>query len=356
MHPFQNLKVIELGSILAVPAVGMFLAELGADVLKIENKETGGDTTRQWRSAGEAKDTNISAYYASVNWNKQVLMLDLREEQAQAQIHELVKNADIVLANYKPSSAAKLGMDYETLSRLNPRLIYANLTGFGEESHRAAFDVVLQAETGFMYMNGQPESPPTKMPVALIDILASHQLKEGILVALLQLEKTGKGAYVGVSLFESALASLANQATNWLMLGQVPQRLGSLHPNIAPYGEIFVTADNQQLVVAIGTDKQFAALCNFLGAEHLSALQPYSSNAQRVQNRLQLAADLQTYFSQVQSAPLLENCHGHAVPIGQIRNLQQVFDLAQAQAMVLEETADDGQISRRVKTVAFHIR
>lgn len=353
LHP---LKVIELGSILAVPAVGMFLAELGADVLKIENKATGGDTTRFWRLAQEPKDTAISAYYASVNWGKRVEMLDLHEPAAQAYIHGLVRDADIVLCNFKPSSAAKLQMDYARLSAINPALIYANLTGFGNESNRAAFDVVLQAETGFMFMNGQPDSPPTKMPVALIDVLAAHQLKEGILLALLQRQTTGKGALVETSLYRSALASLANQATNWLMANHVPQRAGSLHPNIAPYGEIFKSQDHVQIVVAIGTDNQFLQLCILLDCKDLAENPAFATNAQRVVNRQPLAALLQARFDGYMAQPLLEKCHQKGVPVGQICDLQQVFASDEAQAMILSETTADGQLTRRIKTVAFDIK
>ena len=141
----------------------------------------------------------------------------MSDQEDKARLHQLIKEADIVIANYKKSSAAKLGVDYTSLKAINPKLIYANLSGFGEESSRVAFDVVLQAESGFMYMSGQPGSPPTKMPVALIDILAAHQLKEGLLVALIKRIQTGKGSYLSSSLLGSAVASLANQATNWLM-------------------------------------------------------------------------------------------------------------------------------------------
>ncbi|MCX6296683.1 MAG: CoA transferase, partial [Bacteroidetes bacterium] len=211
---FKDLKVIELANVLAGPAVGMFFAELGAQVIKIENKSTNGDVTRSWKIAKEDQKINSSAYYASVNWNKKSMFLDLKDASDKSKIIELIKEADIVISNYKKGDDIKLGMDFETLKKTNPTLIYAHISGFGEENSRTAFDIVLQAETGFMFMNGTKESGPIKMPVALIDILAAHQLKEGVLVALIKRMQTGNGSKVSVSLYDSAIASLANQATN----------------------------------------------------------------------------------------------------------------------------------------------
>ena len=259
---FQGLRVVELAGVLAGPAVGMFFAELGARVIKIENSRTGGDITRQWKLSAEPEDSSVSAYYCSVNWNKEVRLLDLETREAQVEVHELVAGADLVISNFKPDSARRLRMDADTLRDLNGRLIYAQIDAFGPDEQRPAFDVVLQAEAGYLYMSGEPGRPPVKMPVALIDLLAAHQLKEAVLVALLQRERSGKGCTVRTSLFESALASLANQATNWLMGGLVPQPIGTQHPNIAPYGDIVHTADGKPLVLAVGTDRQFAALCH----------------------------------------------------------------------------------------------
>lgn len=352
---FKDLKIVELASVLAGPAVGLFFAELGAEVIKIENKKTGGDVTRTWRLPSEDKAASVSAYYCAINWNKEVHFLDLSTEAGKMAVYELVKEADVVVANYKKQSAKKLGMDYDCLKAIRPDLIYANISGFGEESERVAFDVVLQAESGFMYMNGQPESPPTKMPVALIDVLAAHQLKEGILVALLQRYKTGKGAHVSVSLLEAAVASLANQATNWLMGKHIPQRMGSLHPNIAPYGELFETKDGKFLILSIGSDRQFLALCTCLNRLDLLENIGYKTNIERVKNRLTLAEELRASFKDLVAKDILESCHQHFVPIGQVRNMQEVFEQPTAQEMILEETID-GLPTKRVRTAAFRIR
>lgn len=351
-QPFEGLKVVELASVLAGPAVGMFFAELGATVLKIENKRSGGDVTRTWRLPSESKEAPQSAYYSAINWNKKNLFLDLGQEADRAIAYQHIQEADLVIANYKQGSAQKLGMGYEQLKALNPTLIYANISGFGTNSERVAFDVVLQAESGFMYMNGQPESPATKMPVALIDVLAAHQLKQGILIALLKRYKTNQGSYVSVSLLEAAVAALANQATNWLMVGHIPQRKGSLHPNIAPYGELFTTKDGKQLVLAIGSNAQFVALCICLGAEALTQQAEFASNTSRVAHRVALAAALKPYFEQQIAATILTSCHQKMVPIGQIRNMQEVFEQPMAAAMVLEEEVD-GLLTKRVRTAAF---
>ena len=266
-YSFQSLRVVELGSVLAVPAVGMFFAELGATVIKIENATTQGDVTRSWKLPSEDPTSPASAYFYSVNYGKQHLMLDLNTSEHQAQVWDLVRTADIVLSNFKMSSAERIGMDYPTLRALKPDLIYAQLHGFDETDDTPALDMVLQAETGFLYMTGELGGPPVKMPVALIDLLAAHQLKEGILMALLARQTQGKGALVSTSLYKAALASLANQATNWLMAGVVPQRIGTAHPNIMPYGDVYTTHDNKEVVLACASDKHWQSLCRALGLE-----------------------------------------------------------------------------------------
>ncbi len=347
---FNNLKVIELASVLAGPAVGMFFAELGANVIKIENKTTSGDVTRSWKVPEEDLATNHSAYYCSVNWNKEVLFLDLQTPEDQLIVHEMIKEADVVISNFRRDSAEKMRMDYPFLKTLNPKLIYGQITGFGEDDDRVAFDVVLQAEAGFLFMTGEPNRAPVKMPVALIDLLAAHQLKEGILVALLHLYKTGEGSYISVSLFESAVASLANQATNWLMAGHIPQRMGTQHPNIAPYGDIFYTKDEKSIVLAIGTERQFQNLCKLL---KINSDERFINNANRVKNRAALIELLQPAVLLFDRDALLQLFHEAGVPAAAIRTMPEVFEHPLAKAMILEERMPNGQQSRRVKTIVF---
>lgn len=352
---FKDLKVIELASVLAGPAVGMFFAELGARVVKVENKNTGGDVTRNWRLPNESKQRDYSAYYCSVNWNKEVVLLDLKSEEDRDVLYAMVKEADILIANYRPGSAEKMGVDYKALKPLNDRLIYANLSSFGKDSLRPAFDIVLQAETGFLYMTGEPERNPVRMPVALIDLMAAHQLKEAILIALLKRSQNGKGALVETSLYEAALASLANQATNWLMEGHIPQRMGSQHPNIAPYGDIFYTKNKKALVLAVGTEKQFQALCRVLEIPELADQELYHTNIARVQNRTLLNEQLAAQILRFEAGDLMQSFLEANVPAGLIRNMQEVFETDTAREMVLSEQKADGTLSKRVKTVAFTI-
>jgi crotonobetainyl-CoA:carnitine CoA-transferase CaiB-like acyl-CoA transferase len=352
---FKDLIVVELASVLAGPAVGMFFAELGARVIKVENRETGGDITRRWKVPEEDPDDACSAYWCSVNWGKEVHLIDLQTEDGKAFVTNLVEGADVVISNFKTSSAQRLGMDAGTLRKRNSRLIYAQLYGFSETEERPAFDVVLQAEAGFMYMTGEPGRRPVKMPVALIDLMAAHQLKEGILVALLHRLKTGEGSLVKTSLFEAALASLANQATNWLMAGHVPQPFGSMHPNIAPYGDLFTCKDGKSFVLAVGTEKQFECLCRVFDVPHLAVDGRFCSNALRVQHRQALVATLTPVFQQLSLKVLMKKFAENGIPAGRIRNIQEVFDMPEAQQLVLKDKLPDGKMARRVKTVAFCI-
>ncbi len=347
---FKDLKVIELASVLAGPAIGMFFAELGAKVIKVENSKTKGDITRHWKLPTEDKNSASSAYYSSVNWNKEVLMLDLKDEMDLNLLYQHIKSADIVISNFKEKSAQQLKVDYQSLKPLNPTLIFAHLKGF-PDNDRVAFDIVLQAETGFLFMNGEPNRPPVRMPVALIDLLAAHQLKEAILVGLINRYKTGEGCQVSTSLYEAAVSSLANQATNWLMAQHIPQKMGTQHPNIAPYGDMFQTKDGKSIVLAIGTDRQFVSFCKAVELEELLTDERFMENSNRVIHRIRLAdviADKIQYFN----AELLLNNLNHAkVPVGIIRNMQEVFEVDAAQSMILT----DDENGKRVKTVVFEI-
>lgn len=330
---FSDLVVIELAGVLAGPSAGLFFAELGAKVIKIENPKTGGDVTRSWKLSSEDASDPASVYYWSVNAGKEVLFLNLSEDKDREQLYELVKTADILLSNYKAGDDLKLQVDYQTLSALNPNLIYASVNGFGHNHPRTAYDLILQAESGFMYMNGEKQAAPLKMPVALIDVLAGHQLKEAILIALLERVKTKRGSFVSVSLFDAALASLANQATNWLIAHHLPESQGSLHPNIAPYGELFTTTDGHTITFAIGSNKQFKALCEILNLE-LNTDPDYRNNQLRVKNRTKLFKILEEKIAQRSFDELYRTCLSLDVPIGKIRNLEEVFELPEAQHML----------------------
>ncbi len=354
MECFSNLKVVELASVLAGPAVGMFFAELGAEVIKIENARSGGDLTRKWKHPNEDPKSLTSAYFSSVNYGKKHLLLDFQNQDQHRQMTELVKDVDILLVNFKHGDAKKFGVDYEAMQKLNPALIYGEISGFSSMPERTAFDVVLQAEAGFMFMNGNPDYPPTKMPVALIDLLAAHQLKEGILTAIIQRQNSGKGCKVTASLEKSAIASLANQASNWLMNNVIPQRIGSLHPNIAPYGETLICRNNKAVVLAIGTNAQFEKLCEVLEVKELASRPEYISNQDRVNSRSALLTELQSAASNWTRDELTSALIANNVPAGAIRNMEEVFQSPAAKSMILREFVD-GKETRRVSTIAFEI-
>jgi crotonobetainyl-CoA:carnitine CoA-transferase CaiB-like acyl-CoA transferase len=351
---FADLKVVELAGVLAGPAVGMFFAELGATVLKVENPSNNGDITRSWRLKTE-EENGQSAYYSSVNYNKTILWADLKKEDDFEMVLNHFASADVVISNFKPSSAKQLGLDAVALRKKFPKLIYAQISGYGIEDETPAFDVVLQAEAGFMFINGEADGKPLKMPIALIDVLAAHQLKEAILIALLQRSKTGLGSIVHISLYNAALSSLANQATNYLMGGEIPQRMGSLHPNIAPYGETFYTNDGKTIVLAVGNDKQFASLCKCLNIENVADFNLYKSNSLRVQNRTELGKILAEAISKFDSETLLTDLKNNNVPCGDIRSMNEVLNNETAEKLILEEILDDGQITKRMATAVFDI-
>lgn len=348
----ENMLVIELASVLAGPLVGQFFAELGAKVIKIENPLTKGDVTRSWKIKDEDPSSDISAYFSSTNWGKYSVAIDLSKDKGREIVYELVKKADVVVANYKPGDDKKLGMDYKTLSEINPRLVYGHIVGYSLSNPRSGFDALIQAESGFMYMNGYPDGPPAKMPVALIDILAAHQLKEAILLALWERERTNVGKYVCVSLFHSAIASLVNQATNYLMANHVPQRMGSEHPNIVPYGTIFKTNDGE-IMIAVGTDKQFRDLCKILGIDSIADDPKFSTNAARVRNRNELIGILSAEIKKWNKDELLKKLHESNIPAGSINSMKEVFEIDEAKEMIIEAYTDRGKFVRAVRTVVF---
>ncbi len=349
---FKDLKIIELAGVLAGPSVGYFFSELGATVIKVENPKTKGDVTRSWKLKTENPKEDTSAYFWSVNSGKEFLSLDLSIPTQLQKLYDLIKDADILITNFKAGDDVKLKVDYPILSKLNPGLIYASINGFGNSNPRTAYDLILQAESGFMFMNGEPNSKPVKMPVALIDILAGHQLKEAILISLLNRYKTKKGCHVSVSLFDSAIASLANQATNWLIAKELPKAMGSLHPNIAPYGELFDTKDGQQITFAIGSNAQFKNLCELMQYPTLATDPKYATNQLRVQNRIQLYHLIYNYIKQYNFKDIYNLCLQKEIPIGKIRDLKEVFELPEAKAMLNDFSFLKKEL-KNVSSIAF---
>lgn len=351
---FKDLKIIDLSTVLAGPSVGTFFAELGADVLKIENPKHP-DITRSWKLPEEDKTTAISAYFSSVNYKKNYQALDLKDPVDYRKFLEIVESADMVLMNYKFGDQEKLKISDDILRQNNPELIIGKINGFGMDSNRVAYDLILQAETGIMSMNGTPESGPVKMPIALIDVLAAHHLKEGILIELLKKyrDPNYQGQTVSVSLYDAAVSSLVNQASNYLMSDFVPQRIGSLHPNIAPYGELFETSDGRIITFAIGSNRHFTKLCKFLDYPELAENAEFSTVQSRVSHREKLYEILRPLIKSYQAETILTQMRQKFVPCGEVKDLEAVFADKKSTRLIRKENIN-GQETKRVTSIAFN--
>lgn len=344
--PLEGLTVLELANVLAGPLVGQFCAELGARVIKAEPPGTG-DPTRGWYLDSESGAADVSAYFTAANWGKSSIALDLGSEPERQIARRLARVVDVVIVAYKPGDEVKFGLDYDALSATNPGLIYLQVTAYGADDPRPGFDAIIQAEAGFTHMNGNPEGGPVKMPVALMDLLAAHQMKEGLLLALLKKARTGRGSYLCTSLLGAATASLANQASNYLVAGVVPGRMGSEHPNIVPYGNIFLTRDGREFVVAVGTERQFQNFVEALGLPALRDDERFAQNSARVRNRALLNERLAERIAEFESADLDRALRARKVPFGFVNDMAQVFEQPAARAQCFAD-------GRGVRTVALN--
>jgi len=333
---FHNLRVIELANVLAGPSVGQFFAELGAEVIKIENPKTKGDVTRSWKLKSEDSESSISAYFSAANSGKKSIALDLWNPEDLSILYKLIAKSDIVIASYKVGDAEKLKVDYQSLISINSKIIYGQITGYGDEDERVGYDAIIQAESGFMSMNGEPEGSSLKMPVALVDVLAAHHLKEAILLAYINLLKYNEGSKVSVSLFESAITSLANQATNYLVANHNPQKMGAEHPNIAPYGTVLKTADQKEILLAVGTNTQFQKLCGVLEIPEISNDERFETNTLRVENRKILNELLLEKAKLFQSEILIEKLKKAQVPAGKLQSVEEALQGKDAEKMILK--------------------
>lgn len=349
----SDLTVVEFAGVLAGPSVGMFLAELGARVIKVENPATGGDVTRHWTLGDEAAGGTPSPYFTAVNWGKESVALDFDRPEDLDAARGLARRADVILVSYKPGDAEKFGLDYESLSADNRGVVYGEITAYGPDDERPGYDAVIQAATGFTYLNGEPDGPPLKLPVALMDVLAGHQLKEAVLLALLRRERSGEGAKVSVSLVRSGLAALVNQASNWLVAGVNPRRLGSGHPNIVPYGSSYETADGSRIVLAVGNDRQFARLCEVLGTPDLAADARFATNPARVEHRRELEDELADRLGGRHRDELLRALADAGVPAGPVLDVREALSQPAAGPLLQEVGVPGGATLRGLRSVAF---
>lgn len=327
-RPLSGLKVLELARILAGPWVGQTLADLGADVVKVERRGAG-DDTRTWGPPFVARTGGGdlgAAYFHACNRGKRSIEADFENSSDIAMIRELAMAADVVVENFKVGGLVKYGLDAESLRKLKPSLIYASITGFGQDgpyAARAGYDFLIQGMAGAMDITGQPDGQPTKAGYAMADIFTGMYASVGILAALRRRDQSGEGATIDCALLDSQVAVLGNQALNYLVSGKPPKRLGNAHPNIVPY-EVFPVADGY-IIIACGNDSQFGKLCAAIGGEAFAANPAYASNRGRVERRTELVPALSALTARITKTDLLARLEAAGVPAGPINDLAEVF-------------------------------
>jgi crotonobetainyl-CoA:carnitine CoA-transferase CaiB-like acyl-CoA transferase len=342
----SGLRVLDLSRVLAGPWASQLLADLGADVVKVERRGSGDDTRAwgpPWLCDADGKPTSESAYYLSANRNKRSVTIDMARPDGQTLIRQLASKADIVLENFKVGALARYGLDYASLAAINPRLVYCSITGFGQTgpyAARAGYDFLMQGMGGLMSLTGRPDgSPgegPIKVGVALTDVMTGLYAAVAVLAALAHRERSGRGQHIDLALLDVQIACLANQAANYLIGGNVPQRMGNAHPSIVPYQD-FPTADGY-MIIAVGNDSQFASLCAALGRPEWASDARFVSNPQRVLHRDELVALLHTVTVTRMTAQWVAILEARGVPCGPINRMDQVFadPHVQSRAMRME--------------------
>ncbi|MCV2879147.1 CoA transferase [Sedimentimonas flavescens] len=325
MTPLAGLKVVELARILAGPWAGQILADLGADVIKVEAPE--GDDTRRWGPPFiEHEGEKSAAYFHGANRGKRSVTADFRTPEGQEFVRRLVADADVLIENFKVGGLAKYGLDYESLRKVNPRLIYCSVTGFGQDgpyAHRAGYDYIIQGMSGLMSVTGPADGEPQKVGVAVTDVFTGVYAAVGILAAVHQRNTTGEGQLVDLSLLDVATSIMANQAMNFLATGTSPKRMGNAHPNLVPYA-VFPCSDGY-VILATGNDGQYRKLCGILDLEDLAEAPQYLTNADRIANREALTALISERSRGFTRADLLAACEAKGVPAGPINEMADVF-------------------------------
>lgn len=328
--PLAGLRIVELARVLAGPWAGQILADLGADVIKVESPE--GDGTRLWgppwveRTDASGKTHREAAYYHACNRGKRSIVADFDDETDLARVRALCLEADVVIENFKTGGLAKFGLDYPSLAPGNPALVYCSITGFGQtgpRAHEAGYDFVVQGMSGFMSLTGEPDRVPVKMGISVSDLSTGVWAANGIQAALLQRVRTGKGQHIDISLLDCSVALLANQATYFMTTGENPPRMGNAHAQVAPYG-VFPVADGH-VILAPANDRLFRKLVEMLGRSDLAGDERFASNGGRVANAAALDAEIAHSTSNWTKAELLKSCHEHGVPAGPINQLDEVF-------------------------------
>ncbi|MGQ3209821.1 MAG: CaiB/BaiF CoA transferase family protein [Shinella sp.] len=342
--PLAGIRVIELARVLAGPWAGQMLADLGADVIKIENPD-GGDDTRAWGPPfvmGKDGENLSAAYYHSTNRGKRSIAVDLKTEEGRDTVHRLIATADVVIENFKVGGLVKYGLDYQSLAQKHPKLIYCSITGFGQDgpyAARAGYDYIVQGMSGFMSVTGAPDGEPMKAGVAIADIFTGIYAVTAIQAALIHVMKTGEGQHVDMALLDVQSAVMANQNMNFLASGKAPNRLGNAHPNISPY-EVVPTADGH-IILAVGNDGQFRKLCGILKLDGVSEDERFATNRARVANREEVRRLVTGATAGITKADLLDACELGGVPAGPINSIAETFDDPQVKARGLRVDLPD---------------
>jgi crotonobetainyl-CoA:carnitine CoA-transferase CaiB-like acyl-CoA transferase len=345
--PLSDLLVADFSRVLAGPYATMLLADMGATVLKIEHP-TGGDDTRAW---GPPWSDGLSTYFQAVNRNKRSFVCDLRIEEDRKVARTLCGQADVIVENFRSGATEKLGLDPALILADNPRAVYCSITGFGSGAGKdlLGYDFLVQALGGLMSVTGEPGGPPMKVGVAIVDVITGLHALAGILAALHHREKTGQGQRIEVNLLSSLLSALVNQASSYLNTGTVPAAMGNEHPSIAPYE--MVAAGDRPLVVAVGNDAQFRALCTELGLDALADDERFATNDVRVANRHALVAAMNAVFATAPAASWVERLQVRGVPCGPVNGIDEAMALAGRLGLdpYVDLTRADGTVSRQVR-------
>lgn len=333
MGALDGYRVLDLSRVLAGPWCGQVLADLGAEVIKIERPQRGDDTRSwgpPWMKDDQGQNTREAAYYQSTNRNKLSVAVDIATAEGQDVIRALAMESDVLIENYKAGSLKKYGLDYETLSLLNPKLVYCSITGFGQTGPRATepgYDFIIQGMGGLMSVTGEkddlPGGGPQKLGIAFSDITTGLYATIAIQAALLNRHATGLGQYIDMALLDVQVATLANQGMNYLASGQVPVRYGNAHANIVPY-QVFKASD-RDFIIACGNDTQFIQLCQAIGLPALSQDPRFIRNADRIKYRIEITTLLSEHFAKKTADEWVAAIHAMKVPVGVINNLEQAF-------------------------------
>ena len=336
----SHIRVLDLSRILAGPWAGQILADLGADVIKVERPGPGDDTRGwgpPWIKDDQGHDTSVAAYYLCANRNKRSITVDITQPEGQDSVRRLAAQSDVVLENFMLGGLKQYGLDYDSLKAVNPRLVYCSITGFGQDgpyAPRAGYDFLIQGLGGLMSITGRPDGEPgagpMKVGVALTDILTGLYATNAVLAALAWREQSGEGQYIDMALLDVQVACLANQAMNYLATGSNPRRMGNAHPSIVPYQD-FTTADGH-MILAIGNDGQFARFCEVAGRPELAADARFATNRARVENRAELIPLMNEITATRTTAEWIAQLEARAVPCGPINGLAEVFADPQVQA------------------------